>query len=115
MNARKIYSDPPDEYWRKIYQFVVVTYENIENIIKTFDNSVLVLPDQEIKSNLKQAMNQLCNHCGLSINSGSILHNKIEAYMSNGTYQKAYSYSCVMDSHFQREDCAPYYNRELTG
>ena len=115
MKARKIYSDPPDEYWRKIYQFVVVTYENIENIIKTSDNSVLVLPDQEIKSNLNQAINQICSHCGLSINSGSILHNKIEAYMSRGAYQKAYSYSCVMDSHFKREDFAPYYNRELTG
>jgi hypothetical protein len=115
INARNIYPEKPDEYWRKIYQFIVVTYENIENIIKTSDSSVLVLFDQEIKSNLDQAINQICNHCGLSINSGSILHHKIEAYMSKGAYQKAYSYSSVMDSHFKKEDFAPYYNREITG
>ena len=109
LRVRGLAPDRPQDYWRRLYAYVVQTFDRIVSLIERNDRDLLVLWDAEVKSDLRTAVVRSCEHAGIGRSRTEVLESELRRKSTGGPYRRRYEYSHVLDDIFRREDFAAYH------
>jgi hypothetical protein len=105
--SRKICLNDPAGYWQNLYRYIIDTYRKMDEIVAIGDIDVLVLWDEEIKSDLEGSLHRICRHAELPPNDNENFDVEIQKKLAGGPYKRNYEYSTVFDDIFDPDDFSP--------
>jgi hypothetical protein len=109
LHVRGLAPERPEDYWRRLYAYVVQTFEKIAHLIELDERDLLVLWDAEIKSDLRGAVARICEHAGIGRSRTEALESELRRKSTAGPYRRRYEYSHVLDGIFRPDDFAAYH------
>ncbi len=109
LQVRGLAPDRPADYWRRLYAYIVQTFDRVVSLVARNENELLVLWDAEVKSDLRAAVVRICEHAGIGRSRTDVLESELCRKSTAGPYRRRYEYSRVLDGIFSPDDFAAYY------